>query len=360
MYVKSLTCEPLRADLSAQMSLSNSLVQQGRFKEKETCQGSPDNIIWFEVGLQRTRRARLPSKPDQLLRALSNQVLKTTRNGDFCLSRQPISGLEHLHWTFSLLYPLIISLPQSVAIASCTVISKKCFYLTCNCPLNIWLWQLDSFPNLSLLEAKHTQTLSLCLVTLPWALSRLSVSPWWQSPGWDTVSQVLPHREEQGSLPYLLPVLCQCTGIAVQCLCLLLAQATKGCPQMICVLISMCFPLQSRKSGRLYNAEVCGEVCSLILAFFQVQVRKNTELLQGHLSFMSAWILSHFWSPIQTQYARLWQKASWDWERQHFLYWWGLQCLFGKTAASMEQGNQWEGNPWNLGLHSTIFKQFGT
>lgn len=128
---------------------------------------------------------------------------------------------------------------------------------------------------------------------------------------------------------------------------------------MICVLKSMCFPLQSRKSGQLYNAEVCGEVCSLISAFFQVQVRKNTEVLQGHLSFISAWILSHFWSPIQTQYARLWQKASWDWER-HFLCWWGLQCLFGKTAASMGQGNQWEGKPWNLGLHSTIVKQFGT
>lgn len=194
MYVKSLTCEPLRADLSAQMSLSNSLVQQGRFKEKETCQGSPDNIIWFEVGLQRTRRARLPSKPDQLLRALSNQVLKTTRNGDFCLSRQPISGLEHLHWTFSLLYPLIISLPQSVAIASCTVISKKCFYLTCNCPLNIWLWQLDSFPNLSLLEAKHTQTLSLS----SYAMWCRHFSVWWPFPELSPGYQYHPGDRAQG------------------------------------------------------------------------------------------------------------------------------------------------------------------
>lgn len=54
---------------------------------------------------------------------------------------------------------------------------------------------------------------------------------------------------------------------------------------------------------------------------------------------MSAWMLHHFWSPIQAQCARLWHKASWGWERQHFCHCWGLRCLFGKTAAtSMEQG----------------------
>lgn len=58
-----------------------------------------------------------------------------------------------------------------------------------------------------------------------------------------------------------------------------------------------------------------------------------------------------------------WQKASWDWERQLFCHWWGLQCLFGKTATSMEQGiSSEEGNlkTWACTAFCTIFKQFGT
>lgn len=78
--------------------------------------------------------------------------------------------------------------------------------------------------------------------------------------GWDTVPGAA--SGVRAGLPALAAPCAQ--TLPLQCLCLLLAQCTKGCPQMICVLISMCFPLQSRKSGQLYNAEVCGEVCSLI------------------------------------------------------------------------------------------------
>lgn len=45
MCVKTLTCEHVTVDLSTEMSLSKSPVQQGRLKEKETCQRSPDNVI---------------------------------------------------------------------------------------------------------------------------------------------------------------------------------------------------------------------------------------------------------------------------------------------------------------------------
>lgn len=172
----------------------------------------------------------------------------------------------------------------------------------------------------------------------------LSVTLVTKSPRWDTVSQVLPHKHEQGPCP-ACSVLCQCSpgclsphrDVAIAVLVLALSTVYRRMSSNdLCPDIHV--SLWNRKSGQLYNAEVCGEVCALILAFSRFSGRKNTELLQGHLSFMSAWILSRFGSPIQTQHARLWQKASWDWERQHFCYYWRLQYLFGKAATSMEQG----------------------
>lgn len=46
MCIKTLTCEPVTADLSAEMSLSNSLVQQDGLKERVSEISREHNLVW--------------------------------------------------------------------------------------------------------------------------------------------------------------------------------------------------------------------------------------------------------------------------------------------------------------------------
>lgn len=70
------------------------------------------------------------------------------------------------------------------------------------------------------------------------------------------------------------------------------------------------FLCKVRNQEMLYEVQVCGEICSLRLASSRFNATEKAWLLGGHLCFLSAWILCHFWSTIQTQFARLWQNAA--------------------------------------------------
>lgn len=130
---------------------------------------------------------------------------------------------------------------------------------------------------------------------------------------------------------------------------------------MICVLKSMCFPLQSRKSGQLYNAEVCGEVCSLILAFFRVQClgkhRATARTLEPHECLDAVPFLISYSNTICQAVAKSILRLG----ETTFLLLVGTPVPIWQNSNQHGTGTkQWEGKPWNLALHCTIFKQFGT